>query len=97
MCLASVYACTVGAVKTLGNKRTENFAVTRISAKIYMCTAHREASFTLGNAGVVSKHFSTLQANAPSLGFTLSTFEILLRWTLDMGGVLQPFYPALGD
>lgn len=98
MCRASVYAHTVGVIKTLGTKRTENFAVTRISAKNHICTAHWEATdrsrFTLGDAGVESKHLHTLPANAPSLSFSPSTFEILLRWTGDKGGV-QPFDPAL--
>lgn len=95
MCLASVYAPTVGAVRTLGTKRTESFAVTRILAKNHVCTAHRRSHWmTLGNAEVESKHRNTLQAN-PSLGFTPPTFEILLRQTLDKGGV-QPFDPALG-
>lgn len=44
MCLASVYAPTVGAVRTLGTERTENFAVTRILAKSHVCTAHQEAT-----------------------------------------------------
>lgn len=39
-CALAVYAHTVGAVKTLGTKETENFAVIRISAKNPICTAH---------------------------------------------------------